>query len=153
MSGRSLPGIFISVPEVKAQSRVPVLLPSELPKPIGKAKHAGVEKAAANEYAISLYYELDVGDAGFAALFAAQAAPKYDPQELRNIHEVKLAHGIRGFFRPISCGGSCAPVNLWWEESGVLYQIQLDLSSTLSERGQEKAITAVADSSILAGPR
>jgi hypothetical protein len=112
-----------------------------------------LEKAAASEYAISLYYELGVGDAGFAAHFAAQAAPKYNPRELGNVQEVKLAHGIRGFFRPISCGGSCAPVNVWWEHDSVLYQVQLELPSTLSERRQERTVTAVADSSILAGPR
>jgi hypothetical protein len=150
--GRSLPETFVSIlPEVKAKSRIPVLLPSKLPMPIGNAKHALVEKAAANEYAVSLYYDLGIGDAGFAALFAAQATPTYNPRELKGIHEVKLARGIRGFFRPLSCGGSCAPVNLWWEEGGVLYQIQVELSPAISE--QDQAITAVADSAILADPR
>lgn len=148
---RSLPESFVSVlPEVKAKSHVPVLLPSE---PIGKAKHAVVEKATANEYAISLYYELGVGQAGFAASLRAQANPKYHPQDLSNVSEVKLAGGIRGFFRPLSCGGSCAPANLWWELGGVLYQIQLKLSSTLREEEQQKTITATTDSAILAGPR
>jgi len=53
--GKSLPGIFVSVlPEVKARSHIPVLLPSELPEPVRKAKHALVEKAVPTEYAISL---------------------------------------------------------------------------------------------------
>ena len=151
-SGR-IAHVFVSVlPEVKAKTRIPVLLPDKLPKAIGSPKHATV-KAAEKRYWISLYYELDVGDAGFAADFGADADPKFSPRELPNIHEVKLAHGILGFFRPISCGGSCAPVNLWWKEGGVLYQIQLDLSSGLSERSQQKTITGVANSSILAGPR
>jgi hypothetical protein len=130
-----------------------VLLPSELSGSLAKANYATVEKADANEYAISLYYELGSGDAGFAALFAAQAKPSYDPRELRNIIEVKLARGMRGSFRPVSCGGSCAPANLWWQEGGVLYQIQMKLPSTLREQAQKNAITSVADSAILAGPR
>ena len=151
---KSLPEAFISVlHEVKDKSQVPVLLPSELPENIGRAKHARVVKATVNEYAISLLYRLDTGDAGFAASFSGEARANYSPQELPNVSEVKLAHGIRGFFRSISCGGSCAPANLWWEDGGILYQIQLRLSSRASEQDQEKAITAVANSAILAGPR
>ena len=106
-SGRPLPRVFVSVlPEVKAKSQVAVLLPTELPKPFQEAKHALVEKVAADEYAISLYYELGIGDAGFAASFAADDSPNYDPRGLLGIYEVKLAGGIRGFFRPVSCGGS-----------------------------------------------
>lgn len=153
-STRSLPEILASaLREVKAESRAPVLLPSELPEPAAEAKHAVVEKAAANEYAICLYYELGIGNAGFAACFAAQTNPKYRPQDAANVRQVELSRGIRGFFRPVSCGGSCAPANLWWEEGGVLYQIQLKLSSSLSENDQQNAIVATANSSILAGPR
>jgi hypothetical protein len=153
-SDRPLPRIFVSVlPEVKAKSRVAVLLPTELRKPLEEAKHALVEKVAANAYAISLYYELGIGDAGFAASFAADASPNDDPRGLPGNHEVNLARGIRGFFSPVSCGGSCAPANLWWDQAGVLYQIQLKLPSTLGENDQEKTIVAVADSAILAGPR
>jgi hypothetical protein len=152
-SARPLARVFTSVlPELKAKTDIPVFLPGKLPKPIGNAEHALV-KAAEKEYSISLYYELDVGDAGFATEFGAEAEPKYQPQELGNTQEVKLAHGIRGFFRPVSCGASCAPANLWWVEAGVLYQVQLVMSSRTSEADQEKSITAVSNSSILAGPR
>lgn len=153
-SDKSLPKILVPVlSEVKAGSLVPVLLPNELPGPIAAARHAVVQKAEVDEYAISLYYELGIGDAGFAAFFSAQAKPKYNPRELGNIQKVELAHGLVGFFRAVSCGGSCAPANLWWQQDGALYQIQLKLSPSLSERSQEKAILAVANSAILAGPR
>jgi len=93
------------------------------------------------------------GDGPEKGSFSAKAHPKYDPQDLANVREIKLSGGIRGFFRPVSCGGSCAPANLWWEQGGVLYQIQLDLSSDLSESNQEKAMADAADSAISAGPR
>jgi hypothetical protein len=44
-----------------------VLLPSELPEPIRDAKHAVVDKATQDEYTFGLFYELDEGNAGFAA--------------------------------------------------------------------------------------
>ncbi len=107
---RSLPNVFLSVlDEVKAKTRVAVLLPIELPGPFSNAKHAIVDKATADEYAVSLYYELDAGDAGFAALFEATSNHRYSPRELGNVREVKLAGGISGFFRPVNRGGSCAP--------------------------------------------
>jgi hypothetical protein len=150
----SLPDVFGSVlAEVKAKTSIPVLLPTELPRPLGNAKHAMVEKATPDEYAVALYYELEVGDAGLAAFFAAKNKSPYSPRELGNVREVKLTRGIVGFFRPVSCGGSCAPANLWWEHGGPLYQIQLKLPSTLSEKKQQRVITAVANSAILAGPR
>jgi hypothetical protein len=151
-TSKSLPRVFTSVlPNLKASSRIPILLPGELPQPIARAKDALVGETGQNEYAISLYYKLGIGDAGFAASFGAQGKPKYKPQELPDVRAVKLAHGLRGFFRPVSCGGSCAPANLWWEEADVLYQVQLKLS--FDDENQEKIITAVADSAILAGPR
>jgi hypothetical protein len=151
---RSLPGIFASVlTDIKAGTSIPVFLPTELPRPFSDAKRAKVEKVSADEYAVALYYDLDVGDAGFAASSAATNNAGYFPRELPNAREVKLAGGIVGFFRPVSCGGSCAPANLWWERGAALYEIQLKLPSVLREKKQLRIITAVADSAILAGPR
>lgn len=150
----SLPNVFGSVlAEVKAKTKVPVLLPTELPRPFSDAKHARVDKATADEYVLSLYYDLNAEDAGFAALFEATNNPHYPPRELGNVRELKLAGGFTGFFRPVNCGGSCAPANLWWEQGAVLYQIQLKLPSTLGEKKQPGIITTVANSAILAGPR
>jgi len=74
-----LPDIFRSVlTEVKAKTKVPVLLPTELP--FYDVKHAIVEKAIAGEYAISLYSELDEGNAGFAASFGASDNRPYSPR-------------------------------------------------------------------------
>lgn len=153
-NGGPVPEVFLSaLAEAKAKTSLPVLLPTELPSLFSDAKHAVTEKLAADEYAISLYYELDVGDAGFAASFAGDSKGRYSPQEIPNVRAVKLAHGLVGFFRPVSCGGSCAPANLWWKQAAVLYQIQLRLPSQLREKKQQRIITEVANSAILAGPR
>lgn len=152
--GASVPeALRPAVEEVKAKSHIALLLPSELSQPFAEAKHAIVEAASGDEYAISLYYELGVGDSGFAASFTANAQPGYAPKDLPNVSEVKLSGHLIGYFRPVSCGGSCAPANLWWEENQILYQIQFKLSSTLAEDNQQRVMIAAADSAILAGPR
>jgi hypothetical protein len=150
----SLPAALASVlSEAKSRSHVPLLLPSELPQPIAKAKSAIVEAASEDEYAISLYYGLDIGDAGFAASFGAKAHPDFGPKDIPNVREVRLSRGTIGYFRPVSCGGSCAPANLWWMEDQILYQVQLKLPSTLPEGDQRRMIIALANSALLAGPR
>lgn len=152
-AGSSLPEVFGSVlTELKAKTRIPVLLPTDLPKPFCDARNAVLDKVTPDGYGVGVYYELEVGNAGFAASFAGQDNPPYSPEELPNVRRVKLAHGIVGYFRPVSCGGSCAPANLWWRD-GPLYQVQLKLPTILSDKQQKRIITAVANSAIIAGPR
>lgn len=149
-----LPEALASVlAEVKAKSPLEVLLPSELPHPFAEAKYATVQSASQNEYGISLYYKLDVGDSGFAASFGAEAHPDYGPQDIPNVRRIKLSHGLVGYFREVGCGGSCAPANLWWEEDHVLYSLQLRLRPDLPDKDQQRKMIAVANSAILAGPR
>ena len=153
-TGKRLPDVFVSsLAEVKVKTSIPVLLPTKLPRPVGDAKHATVEKATPDGYAIVLWYELDAGNSGNAASFSGQANPPYSLRELGNIRQVQLTRGIIGFFRPVRCGGSCAPANLWWEQGSSLYTIQLEMNSTLGEKQQQKIITAVVNSAIQAGPR
>ena len=151
---KSLPRVLVSaLAKVEGNSRIPILLPSALPGGVETIRHATVDKATPKEYQISLYYKVGVGDAGFAGMFFAKANPGYSPERLSNVHAIRLAHGIRGFFRAVSCGGSCASANLWWEQGRVLYQIQLVLPSHFSDSEQEDSIAKMADSAILAGPR
>jgi hypothetical protein len=151
---QSLPKALASVlSEVKSKSHIPLLLPSELPRPIATAEYAIVAAASEDEYAISLYYELGIGNAGFAASFGAKAHPDYGPKDIPNVREVRLSRGVIGYFRPVSCGGSCAPANLWWKEGQTLYLVQLELPAALPEGDKRRMLISVADSAILAGPR
>jgi hypothetical protein len=151
---KPLPKALASVlAEVKSKTRIAILLPDELPNNFAAAKYPTVDEASESTYAVSMYYELGVGDAGFAAHFEAHAHANFQPKDIGNVSEVKLSHGLVGYFRPVNCGGSCAPANLWWKENQVVYLIHLKLSSTEPESAQERAITRAANSAILAGPR
>jgi hypothetical protein len=151
---KPLPKTLASIlAEVKSKTSIAILLPDELPNDLAKAKYATVEEASSNKYAVSTYYELGIGDAGFAAYFAAEFHADFQPKDLPNVSEVKLSHGLVGYFRPVGCGGSCAPANLWWEKDQILYQIQLKLSPSVPESAQQQALTTAANSAILAGPR
>ena len=138
--------------EAKIKSHLPILLPSELPQPIARAEYADIQSISEDAYSISLFYKKDAGNAGFAALFKADA-PADDPKDIPNVRELKLAQGIHGYFREASCGGSCAPANLWWQEGHIVYQIQITLPSTSSYLVQKKTLISLANSAIAAGPR
>lgn len=151
-SGHLPEALSSALTEVKAKSHIPILLPSELPQPFEGAKYATVE-ASENGYGISLYYELHAGDSAFAASFSADSHPNYGPTDIPNVHQVKLSHGLVGYFREVGCGGSCAPANLWWEEDHVLYGLQLRLRPDIPDNDQQREMISVANSAIIAGPR
>jgi hypothetical protein len=149
----SLQNLFRAcLPELKAKTRVPILLPAEAPSNLlvkGLVIDANVSDDA---YDISLVGEHGAGNAGFMAGFSASARKKAPSLEVPSDKMVSLPMGISAVFRPISCGGSCAPVNIWWGQEKVVYQIQLKMLSDTGEEEQEVRIVALASSAIKAGP-
>jgi hypothetical protein len=133
--------------QIQAQTRIPILLPSKLPVVI-REKDIKLAWGEMREggYFISLYYSEPGVDATFAAGFGGSTRIEH----VSDAHRVKLSRGRTGFFRPVSCGGSCAPANLWWEQNGVMYQIQIKLKSSTTEKDQEKTLVQTANSTVTA---
>ena len=130
---------------IQAQARIPILLPSKFPAVI-REKDIKLAWGEMREggYFISLYYSEPGVDASFAAGFGGSTRLEHLP----DAHLVKLSGGRTGMFMPVSCGGSCAPANLWWEQNGVMYQIQIKLKSTTTEKDQEKILVETANSTV-----
>jgi hypothetical protein len=136
--------------DLRGKTRIPIMLPSKLPAPIRESDI----KLASGEvrddgYFISLYFEEIGSNASYAAGFGGSTRT-LQATELANTQTVALTHGRTGVFRPVSCGGSCAPAHLWWEQRGVMYQIQIRLNSETSEKDQQKILVAAANSIITA---
>lgn len=135
--------------QIQSKTRIPILLPSKLPSAIPES----AIKLASGEvrkdgYFISLYYSEDA-NASYAAGFGGSTLILQD-RDLPNSARVALSDRRTGIFRPVSCGGSCAPANLWWEQNGVMYQIQVKLSPDLPERDQQKILVETANSTVAA---
>jgi hypothetical protein len=126
------------------QTKIPILLPSKLPSHIreGDIKLA-LGRTLEDGYFIELYFTESGMNAGFAAGFGGSSRVFHD---LVNTRKVTLPGGRRGMFEPVSCGGSCAPANLWWEQDGAMYQIQLKLRSTMKESEQLGILINTVDS-------
>ena len=66
--------------------------------------------------------------------------------------EVALARGITGYYKPLTCGGSCSPPMIEWVQRGVLYAIQAKLGVSGRAR-QRRAMVTAANAAIRATPR
>ncbi len=60
---------------------------------------------------------------------------------------VSLALGMRGYYKPESCGGSCSPPSIQWIQKGVRYEIQA------RALGGKRAFVSMANSAINHGDR
>jgi hypothetical protein len=136
--------------QIRSQTRIPILLPSRLPSVIPERDiKLAVGKALDGGYFISLYFSEIGVDANFSAGFGGSTSILH-LQDLPNTHRVALSGGRAGMFRPVSCGGSCAPANLWWEQNGAMYQIQIKLRADSPEEDQEKILVQTANSTVTA---
>jgi hypothetical protein len=134
--------------QIQSRTRIPILLPSRLPSRIRerdiKLAYGEVRK---DGYFISLYFSEVGSDAAYAAGFGGSTTVVRD---LQNTRRLKLAGGHVGWFRPVSCGGSCAPATLFWEQNGVHYQIQIKLPAALTEQEQQRTLVEAVDSAVFA---
>lgn len=149
-----LPKIFEKpVRELKSSIRFPILLPDALPNSTNFPLVAFVGHGSAYEYGIGVHYvdgSGSLGDINMCGTFSGKSNSRLPevPGE-----EVQLTANTIAKFRAVSCGGSCAPANLWWVQNGVLYTISLKLRSDLDESEQKRRILEMANSAIAAGPR
>jgi hypothetical protein len=134
-----------AISDIAGMTKFPILLPSKLPAELGEIKLSRGEIRGEGYY-VSLYFEDGIGDAGYAGGFDASKAGN---NEIPNTQPVKLADGTAGAFRPVSCGGSCAPANLWWTKGEVTYGIQFKLNSKMDEGRQKRILLEAANASVL----
>lgn len=87
------------------------------------------------------------GNACFLSSFSAERGGR--PAFKRT---VRLANGVTGYYKPLSCGGSCSPPLLEWRQGGVLYGIQAKVG-VAGAGAQRAAMVKAANSAIRSKPR
>ena len=128
-------------------ARVAVLLPSKINldyRSGGKLFSHGSGSEKRGEYELELSGARGCGgsDACFLAGFTGERG-----RPLGHRTNVSLALGLRGYFKALSCGGSCSPPSIQWIEKGVRYEIQANAL------GGRRAFVAMANSAISSGNR
>lgn len=138
---------------LKQQTSLPILLPSTL-SPVEQDGQTIYAQGSgdANTYSVSLTTRPTCG-ANACTVGSLTATVGEQPYEPVYNQPVMLSQGITGYFKPLSCGGSCSPPALQWMYEGVLYEIQLELPRTEQDEQARNTLATIASSAIEAGPR
>jgi hypothetical protein len=148
--------------EIKNQTNVPILLPSELPYTLAKQNIYATGEAVNGGYEISLISRPQCGaNSCFIASFKAQRGGNMrhpeetddDPQS--EDKRVVLVNNTKAYYKPLTCGGSCSPPIIEWVSNGVLYTIQFEVEwrTNLTQSEEERLMVEVANSAIKHGAR
>jgi hypothetical protein len=129
----------------KDRSRVPVRLPATMTVERGDLFPSGT--ARRNSWAMGLDAAADCGGANacFVAAFTGERGGTPFGQT-----RVRLRGGRRGFFTPLSCGGSCSPPQIQWKMGSTLYTIQARVGGVNTEK---RLLIRMANSAIFHGRR
>ena len=144
---QDVPGDLVRKPliAIKKVTKLDVLLPSRMTTDLKKLYSEGRGRARSYRFEIGAIRNCHSATACFVASFRARRGAKPS-----NPRKVKLRGGRRGYFRPLSCGASCAAPSLQWVQRGVLYTIEGKLGTQRTDR---RILVALANSAIRNGPR
>jgi hypothetical protein len=134
-----------TLPAVKAQTSIPILLPDTMPSGYDELYPSGV--GALREYSIGLAAAPMCG--GATACFVADFSARKGGTPFGR-GRVTLTGGRHGRFQPLSCGASCSPPSISWKQGGVTYSIQANVGTKKTER---RALVKMANQAIRHGPR
>jgi hypothetical protein len=139
-----LPKTFArTLPQVKAHTSVPVLLPQRLPTDFRRVFPSGAGHRRSWSLALGAIRHCGGADACFVADFEGRRGGR----PFGRI-KVKLARGRTGWFTPLGCGASCAPPSISWHERRATFSIQANLPGH-----DRRRLVAMANSAIRHGPR
>jgi hypothetical protein len=130
---------------VNKATKLDVLLPSRMTTEHKHLYSEGRGRSHSYRFEIGAVRKCHSATACFVASFRGRRGAKPS-----NPRKVKLRGGRRGYFRPLSCGASCAAPSLEWVQDGVLYTIEAKVGTKSSER---KILVRLANSAIAKGPR
>ena len=135
-----------TLPKIKRATRVPVILPGRLllGGPLRRVYVSGGGSRSAWLLTVGAVPRCGGATACFVASFAADAGKR-----LPRRANVRLRGGVRGLYRPISCGASCSPASLWFVRGSVLYSWQVKDPP----RPVRASLIRMANAALAAGPR
>jgi hypothetical protein len=130
---------------VNKATKLRVLLPSRITTEHKRLFSEGRGRARSYHFEIGAVRNCNSATACFVASFRGRRGGKPS-----NPRKVTLRDGRRGYFRPLSCGASCAAPSLEWVQGGVLYTIEAKLGTKRTDR---KILVRLANSAIANGAR
>lgn len=137
-----------TLPRVDARTPLAVLLPESLDLDHdGKVYASGDGGRRAWFFTLAGAPKCGGASACFLAAFSATRGGR--PAFRRR---VRLRGGIPGWFKPLTCGGSCSPPVLQYRRRGVLYEISATIPDRTAARQRARLVRA-ANEALRIGPR
>ncbi len=133
---------------VAARTSVPIRVPATLDLDYDGVAYAN-GFGGRRGWELSLAGSRDCGNAT-ACFLASMTGERGGTPAFRR--RVRLARGITGYFKPLSCGGSCSPPMIQWKQEGYLYTIQAKLG-VAGRTKQRRAMVRAANEAIRSTPR
>ena len=134
-----------TLPEVKAKTSIPILLPDSMPSDYDALYPSGF--GSKREYSIGLGAVQDCG--GATACFVADFSGRRGGKPFGR-GKVTLTGGRHGRYQPLSCGASCSPPSISFKTGGVTYTFQGTVGTQKTERAR---LIKMANDAIRKGPR
>lgn len=132
----------------RGESALAILLPSRLALDYdGRLYASGGGDATSYDLSLDGAPHCGGASACFLATFGARRGSTVDFRR-----RVALRGGRTGYYKPLSCGGSCSPPAIEWRGRGNVYSIQAKVLGR-GDAGQRRTLVAAANSAIGAGPR
>ena len=139
------------LPKIKKQTPVPILLPTQLLITGTDNKIYVDGKGTSNGYEITLAFEQNC-NTNACSIGYINAEKGGKPLEQEFSRELSLVQNIKGYFRPLTCGASCAPSIIGWEYKGVFYRMAFK-GVGQSPEIEGDTLAKMANSAIEAGAR
>jgi len=141
-----LPALFEDdIARIGPKTAVPILLPQTMPDESDEFFPSGSGRERRWELELGAVQGCGGATACFIASFSGKRGGT--PSGPRRI---ELARGRVGRFKPLSCGGSCAPPTIEWKERGATFRIEARVGTQSTER---RILKRMANSAIRKGPR
>jgi hypothetical protein len=134
-----------TLPEVKAKTSIPILLPDSMPSDYDALYPSGF--GSKREHSIGLGAVQDCG--GATACFVADFSGRRGGKPFGR-GKVTLTGGRHGRYQPLSCGASCSPPSISWKQGGATYSIQANVGTQKTSR---RNLVKMANEAIKHGPR
>lgn len=136
---------------LKGKTRVPLVIPSALPKNEGVDRfYCTVITLEPNEYEVIIGWATECGGGNACRIgsFYGKRSPggrimgtgNY-PFERRRARRVRLMGGITGYFVDATCGANCSDSKVFWKQGGYEYMVGL-------KAGEMTNVVALANSAI-----
>lgn len=126
--------------KIQKQTKIPILLPSDIPESDHPRLLAILEQVNSLEYKVMLAFD-EYCTGGTACRLGSISGNSVEEDFVPDGEKVTLANHITGYFTDAQCGANCSDATLSWIDNNIHYQVAL-------KAGKQDTLVKMANSAI-----